>query len=118
VVTNAWYSPVSECYMEEKQVRETKAGILLELDENEKHLNRLRGKARLIGRDFLYLAELLDTHPEKVVFRNEETPLEFQNRNVADPSSFDLAALKDLRDKIRILIKRQKELERRKPIYD
>lgn len=116
--TDRWYFPLRSSYMSDAEARQIKADIIVELDENEKQLKRLRDKAEQIAKDLQYAAECFLNHPEKLVFRNETTDLRFQTSREARQESFGFDSIKDLRDNIRKLILRQSELRERKAKYD
>ena len=112
-----WYSPARDAYMTEEEIQQNKGAILLELSENAQQLKNWRVEAEKIGNDLAGVATQLLSEPERLVFSNEETDLSFQNKNLYESKSLDLAEVRRIRDNIRKLELRRRELERYKSSY-
>lgn len=103
--------------MTEEEIQRNKGAILLELSENAQQLEHWRTETRRMSNELARIASQLLKEPERLVFPNEETDLRFQNKDLFDSSCLDLAKIQRVRDSIRSLELRRKELEKDKITY-
>jgi hypothetical protein len=103
--------------MSEEETKANKGRILVELSEVEAELAKWRDSAREAARDLRVVANQMDAEPERLVFSGEETPLEFQNQAVLMSGPLNLQAICEIRNHIRKLELRRRELQRSKSAY-
>ena len=103
--------------MSEQETRKHKGEILAELSENEQQQDQYKARAREIAGQLRSLADRLESDPTRVVFSGEDTPLEFGSTSVWIMQDVALEEIRRIRDSIRKLELRHRELKRNKQAF-
>ncbi len=100
--------------MTEDAQREEKKNLLFEWTENEQKLERQRAVAAHIADVLFHVASKLRSEPDKLIFSGDSTPMHYMSRElITEARGLDLAAIREVRDAIRTLQDRQRDLKPR-----
>lgn len=102
--------------MSDETQRDEKAKLLLEYTENKQQLLQLRARAARFGDALYEAASILKSEPERLIFEGESTPMQLiasLRKAALERALFDVNAIIEVRDAIRRLEERQRELEPR-----
>jgi hypothetical protein len=100
--------------MTEDAQRAEKKELLREWKENEQELARRRATAERIADVLYHVASELRSQPEKLIFSEEATPLQYHPAPIiTETVGLDLGAIREVRDAIRGLLNRQQALKPR-----
>jgi hypothetical protein len=100
--------------MTEDAQREEKKNLLLEWTENEQELARQHAMAARMADVLYHVGSKLRSEPEKLIFSGDSTPLQYMQRElIVEALGLDVAAIREVRDAIRALLDRQRDLKPR-----
>ncbi len=98
--------------MSEDAQREEKKELLLKWKENEQELARQKVVASRMADVLSHVARMLRSEPTKLVFSDDSTPMQYVGAPIiTDARDLDLPAIKKVRDALRGLEERQRDLK-------
>jgi hypothetical protein len=101
--------------MTEEAQSEEQKNLLLEWKENEQELARQHAVAARMADVLSHVAGMLRSEPQKLIFAEESTPLQFVGSAsvIVDTRGLDVGAIRGVRNAIRELEERQRDLRPR-----
>jgi hypothetical protein len=108
-----------EHYMTEEARREEKKNLLLEWTETAQELDCQKAVAARMADLLSHVASKLRSEPEKLIFSGDSTPLQYMQRElIVEAAGLDVLAICGVRDAIRKLLDRQRDLRPRMAAFN
>ncbi|MGA3054356.1 MAG: hypothetical protein ABSD63_09120 [Candidatus Korobacteraceae bacterium] len=105
--------------MTEEARREEKKNLLLEWTETAQELDCQKAVAARMADLLSHVASKLRSEPEKLIFSGDSTPLQYMQRElIVEAAGLDVLAICGVRDAIRKLLDRQRDLRPRMAAFN